>query len=223
MFRTQQATPPHSPHTLSIALGQANSASTQFESPLSPSLGGSQDDLSARCRALARSVGSVAKEELWHPEHAQAQLSPRLATGVLSPLSPSAAFASPLSPRSMGPPTPDGSCFSLEEIEEEREDDTAEPESDAAEGSAGSGAGKAPASALTDDEGSDAESIRRGRRRDSGHGSLQLSGMKCERALPHSRLRLSATASADPAFFIRCRRNSSSPSGAQSGCHELDR
>lgn len=201
---TQQSTPPHSPRAIPLDLSPASLKHQQHassDSPLSPSSFGSQDDLSARCRALARSVGEVAKDELWQhveqQQHQQAQKSPRLNTvGLASPpTSPSAAYFSPLSPRALGPPTPDGSCFALEEIEEEREegDESLNEDNDAAAGldlGAGAGAGKGAASALTDEEGSDAE-MGRGRRKSSpGHGSLQLTGIKCEfaRFLPNPAL-----------------------------------
>ncbi|KAL8290117.1 hypothetical protein RQP46_003056 [Phenoliferia psychrophenolica] len=178
----QQSTPPHSPRAIPIDLSPAtHGAQHDSSTPLSPSFG-SQDDLSARCRALARSVGEVAKDELWqHVEQQQPQKSPRLTLGLASPpTSPSAAYFSPLSPRALGPPTPDGSpsCFSLEEIEEEREEGDESLEEDQADDTDAAAEGVGKASALTDEEGSDAE-MGRGRRRSSaGHGSLQLFGIK---------------------------------------------
>lgn len=105
-------TPPHSPRSATLHLvtkvqNASAIASPHYGSPTSPNL----SDLSARCRALAQSISGSAKEDFFHSDDAQ---SPRLA-----PASPSASFLSPLSPRALGPPTPDGSCFSLEEIEEE--------------------------------------------------------------------------------------------------------
>ena len=193
MFHQQQSTPPHSPRTIPLDLTKVNGSSSFDASPLSPS-SGSHDDLSARCRALARSVGEIAREELWKdPEHAAVpHLSPLLASQAMlsPPASPSAAYFSPLSPRALGPTTPDGSFSELEEIQEEREDgrevDLMDLGAEVSPSGEQAELGSRRASALTDEEGSDPESGRGRRRRSSGHGSLQLTPIKCASSLPRT-------------------------------------
>lgn len=84
-----------------------------------------EDDLSARCRALARSWGSSAVEEQQHEQQHHRDNSPDSRSSRRSPhppLSPLNTYSALPSPRfGNGPPTPEGS-FVLDEIREEPEE-----------------------------------------------------------------------------------------------------
>ncbi|KAM0746338.1 hypothetical protein T439DRAFT_384085 [Meredithblackwellia eburnea MCA 4105] len=215
----QQFTPPQSPGSATVALPMTLKDSSpnrqrQLDLAFSP---GSSDDLSARCRALARSVGENAKGEWFaaappavppppppgaaaappspsQQQHAQLSLSttsPRmLSTPLVSPASSTStrdAYLSPLSPRSLGPPTPDGSAFFLEGIGEEPEEERtpvagdSDPAQDDTPSSSAppsvTGSFTRPPLAFTDEEGDDNDAFWGRGRRSISSGSLGLNGL----------------------------------------------